>query len=432
MVKILVINVMALYSYGGRAVIRGFIEAINTALPDAEITFMVSHYKKEAPTYSKWGFKNVCVIDHLWYRETNNAITSVCLSGINGVVAFSSMLMFKFLSPFGLGKSPYDDFDVIVDLTTDGPNDHYRLSMTLFSLFNTYLATLSNKPIVISAASIGTFKKRITKMLARYVLNRVDVIEVREERTLEYLDSLNISHPNIYLTADLAFLMDPASKERINSIFSVEGLQDVKKPIFGVTPSYILHKYAFPEISSLEKKEEEYNNIIIKTINYLTEKYDCTVLLIPHAAAPNFATKNDDQTLSREIYEKVKENVNIKLIHGDYDADELKGIISRCDLFIGCRMHATIAATSTHVPTVALVYGHKSHGILGKMLGLEANIIAVEDYDPPELYSKLISKIDFAWQNRDQIRDQLEEKIESTQHQALLNGDIISGIIEKH
>ena len=41
----------------------------------------------------------------------------------------------------------------------------------------------------------------------------------------------------------------------------------------------------------------------------------------------------------------------------------IKGYISRCELFIGARTHATIAAYSTGVPTLVLGYSVKARGI---------------------------------------------------------------------
>ena len=44
-------------------------------------------------------------------------------------------------------------------------------------------------------------------------------------------------------------------------------------------------------------------------------------------------------------------------------AAQYKSIISRCEMFIGARTHATIAAYSTCVPTLVIGYSVKSKGI---------------------------------------------------------------------
>jgi colanic acid/amylovoran biosynthesis protein len=55
---------------------------------------------------------------------------------------------------------------------------------------------------------------------------------------------------------------------------------------------------------------------------------------------------------------------NAIAISGDYTPDILKGIISRCRLYMGARMHANIAAMSSGIPTLAIAYSHKTAGIM--------------------------------------------------------------------
>ncbi|MCK4824863.1 polysaccharide pyruvyl transferase family protein, partial [bacterium] len=115
----------------------------------------------------------------------------------------------------------------------------------------------------------------------------------------------------------------------------------------------------------------------------------------------------------------------------EYMADELKGIIGLCDMFIGCRMHSTIASTSMSVSTIAVVYGHKSHGVIGNMMGQGKYFIEIEKYTPNELLSELKAKIDHAWANRDSISNELKELAEAAKERALLNGSLIKGLLEK-
>ena len=89
-------------------------------------------------------------------------------------------------------------------------------------------------------------------------------------------------------------------------------------------------------------------------------------------------------------------------------------------------MHATIASTSMLVPTVAIAYSDKTHGIIGKMLGYEAYVLDVKDLS----YDKLISKIDDAWKNRDMIKKDLEIKIPEIKEKAMLNGKLIKEVVD--
>ena len=432
MVKILIINVMALYNHGGRAVIKGFIHGVKERVPDAELTFMSSHYNSERSVYSEWNYDQVKIIPHYWFRERKGFVRALLASAISAPLLFVKMNLYQIFYKILPLTNPYQEYDVIIDLTTDGPSDNYSLYMTLFSLFNIYLASLSGKPMLICAASIGIFKNSISRNLAKYVLSRVDVITVREVYSMEYLKEIAIEKPQIYLVADQAFLMGPASEERINTIFLKEGLQDLQKPIIGITVNHITYRYAFPEIQDPNEKKRAYNNVTKRLIEHIITTYNATVLLIPHATGVNYSPEYDGKALSREIYSNTPGEDRLRMIQGDYDSDEVKGIIGQCDLFFGSRMHSTIAATSLGVPTIAIVYGHKSHGIIGKMMGQENCIVEVEKHNPDDLFQELVEKFDYIWRNQSPIRNELREKTQETRKKAFLVGKYLEEIINKN
>ena len=118
------------------------------------------------------------------------------------------------------------------------------------------------------------------------------------------------------------------------------------------------------EMSSYVKLE-----VMSEIVEYLVEKLNATVVLIPHDKQPVI----DDMVLAREILRRAKKRKGVRLITGDYSASELKAVIGQCDLFIGGKAHANVAATSMHVPTVAIPYSHKFYGIM-RLLGQESYV----------------------------------------------------------
>ena len=89
-------------------------------------------------------------------------------------------------------------------------------------------------------------------------------------------------------------------------------------------------------------------------------------------------------------------------------------------------MHATVASTSMLVPTVGIAYSHKMHGIIGKMLGQEKYILDVQDLN----YEDLKSKVYDAWQNREEIRAELAQRIPQVKEQALLSGELVKELVD--
>ena len=82
----------------------------------------------------------------------------------------------------------------------------------------------------------------------------------------------------------------------------------------------------------------------------------------------------------RMLKEQFKDNDRVVMID-DNNCMALKGIISKCKLFVGARTHATIAAYSTCVPTIAVGYSIKARGIARDIFGTEKNyVVSVQNF----------------------------------------------------
>ena len=95
-----------------------------------------------------------------------------------------------------------------------------------------------------------------------------------------------------------------------------------------------------------------------------------SVAFIPHVVWED----NDDRVPLRTLYEEFQSTGRVCFIE-NRDARKLKWIISQCSYFIGARTHATIAAYSTGVPTLALGYSVKSRGIARDLFGTEEHYV---------------------------------------------------------
>lgn len=103
----------------------------------------------------------------------------------------------------------------------------------------------------------------------------------------------------------------------------------------------------------------------VRLINYILEKTEYNVALIPHVVLEN----NSDYDAMGSLYNAFKDSGRVLRISNTYTASEYKGIISNCELFIGARTHATIAAYSTCVPTLVMGYSVKAKGIAKDLFG---------------------------------------------------------------
>ena len=108
----------------------------------------------------------------------------------------------------------------------------------------------------------------------------------------------------------------------------------------------------------------------VRLIQYILDNTSCNVALIPHVVWRD----NDDRTVLKQLYDAVNCPERVVLVE-DHNCMQLKGFISRCRFFVGARTHATIAAYSTLVPTLALGYSVKSRGIATDLFGTDEHYV---------------------------------------------------------
>ena len=311
----------------------------------------------------------------------------------------------------------YVKADIVIDLRGDTLNDDYGILSTIFSCTDILFGIFLEKPVVIYPQSIGPFKTKLTKYLARFTLNRVNLIMVREEITRNYLQEKGINKPPIYLISDISFLLQPAPSKRIQEILLEENInRNNSSIIIGLSISQ--------QISRISKTDYgAYVNSMTQIVDYLTDKLNATVVFVPHV----IASRGDDRIVAEKIYQKVRDKNKVISITNEYTPEELRGIIGKCDLFIGARMHANISAISTCVPTVAIAYSHKTCGIM-RMLGQEKYVCDIKTIISDN--NEIISKINSAWNDREKIRKDLETKIKVVKERALLSAKLVKELLD--
>lgn len=306
----------------------------------------------------------------------------------------------------------YYDCDIVINSGGDQMSGEYGIS-TLGTFINILYAILLNKPVVLYGESLGYFRNHVLTSIAKFIFDRTKLILLREELSKKYLDDNGINTSKVYVTADPAFLLKASLQSHVFDILSKEGIDEIRKPLIGINPSGLINKLI---------GEEKTTNIMAKVIDNLVENLNATIIMIPHV----YTSSVDDRIAINSIFHEVKNKSKVKIIKNEYEPQELKGIIGQCDLFVGARMHATIAATSMLVPTVGIAYSHKMHGIIGEMLGQKKYLLNIKELS----YESLISTVNDAWENREKIRKELEVKIPMLKEKAMLNGKLVKELLD--
>lgn len=215
-------------------------------------------------------------------------------------------------------------------------------------------------------------------------LEKFDLIVARETITLNNLLEKGISK-NVKLYPDPAFTMESEMVELPN------GWRENETIIINTSP--------------LITKFESKKNIVIESIqaliNYILNNTDSNIALLPHV--------NNDVITNTEVYKKFIDNNRVINLDFKYTAPQLKYIISKSQILIGARTHASIAAYSTCVPTLVIGYSVKSLGIARDIFGSEKDmVIPVENINDKE---QLISAFKYIYNNKSEIKKYLEKNM---------------------
>lgn len=179
-------------------------------------------------------------------------------------------------------------------------------------------------------------------------LRKYRLITARESFTVETLNRYGITD-TVVACADPAFTL-----QRHPTDWNTEIVHNHE--VIGINVSDFMGYYnAYPDATFRNFK---------MLIDYLLKETEYYIVLIPHVVQNG----NDDRVPNKLLADEFN-NERILVVDNDYNCMQLKDIIAKCKMFIGCRTHSTIAAYSTCVPTLVVGYSVKAKGIAKDIFG---------------------------------------------------------------
>ncbi|MGQ9571485.1 MAG: polysaccharide pyruvyl transferase family protein [Thermodesulfovibrionales bacterium] len=412
MVKIVITGHGSRLSKGNSALLNSRIGLIKRFIEDSEFTVFTFHpeisYKPEMKYLedTKISFYEVPFKISLSFRALPKTIFS-----------FLKIVFCRSISPYLKDLREYNDAHLIISTGGDVLTEDYGLVDFINYAGNLLLGIFLKKPVIIFAETVGPFKHRLSKAIAKYLLNHASLITVRGEISKKYLNVLGIDRTPQYLTADTAFLLKPAPPHVIKQILEKENIKD-SDILVGITVSELIPRYGFPEEHTLKDKCDKYVEIMASITNYIIKKLGATVVFVPSVIGPVY----DDRRVADRIYKIVKNKEKIRNIKNEYTCEEIKGIIEKCSIFIGARMHVTIFSTSLHIPTIVIAYSCKTYEVVGMLTDY------IMDVRKGLEYGDFISIINEVWLNKEKIKERLASRMREVSQRALLNGILLRNL----
>lgn len=410
---------------GVNALVEASIKAIVNRWPDAEVTLLGSGWVDSEYRLSVFGRE--IQVKSVPIRFCPNVFLPN-----HFVVLFSYALLLKVFRWARLRRAfaahnPYFgvilEADMVADITGgDSFSDIYGMRRFVIGYLRKSLIKAFGKKLVLLPQTYGPFCRRLTRILARRIINYATAVYSRDRKGLDVVRALigdGKAAEKIKFVPDVAFVLDPRRPEG-EEIGSLEKLKSNHKTLVGLNISGLLSCLCEAS-SNIFNLNIDYPELIDSTIEYLMRQEGTAVLLVPHVvslrkpgAVPvkNIGARGyreqPDSVACCRLYDKVASRYpdRIFMVRGCYDHNETKYIIGLCDFFIGSRMHACIAALSQCIPAVGIAYSGKFQGVF-ESVGVGECIADAcccrED--------ELLEKISSAYQRKDRIRENLRQTV---------------------
>lgn len=191
--------------------------------------------------------------------------------------------------------------------------------------------------VMVYANGIGPIHRRKNRENAQKVLSQADVITLREESSLQELESLGITGENIFVTADPALTLAPSSKERAEELLvSCGAAKD--SSLIGVS------------LRAWKNCRADFAQQTADALDAICERYGMEPLFLPLKFP-------EDVQFSAQVAAKMKTKSHV--LAQRVSAEDIIAVAGRCRVMLAMRLHSLIYAAVTGVPTVGIAYDPK-------------------------------------------------------------------------
>ena len=285
---------------------------------------------------------------------------------------------------------------LLQDSTGKGWSILYYLGLIL-------VAKILRVPVIVYAQGIGPINKQINKKLMKWILNKVDLITVRDNSSKELLENLGVVKPSIYVNSDPSFLL-----RRKSNIDILDKHPHIEELIYSNSHSVV-------GISVREYKEnrEDLKEIFAKVADYLIENYKAKIIFLPFKF-------DEDVCISEEILSLMKNKSQANVLKIRLEPEELLSLLSRLSLMVGVRLHSIIFSTMADIPFIALNYDPKVKNFV-ESLGLSELLLELDDTS----LKNFKEKVKYIKENNDRIKKILSKKVKILEEKAFSNNDLV-------
>ena len=231
----------------------------------------------------------------------------------------------------------------------------------VYYLWVIHSAISQKAKVMLYANGIGPVRHDRNRGIIKRIVDKVDVITLRDENSFVVLNELGITKPRIQVTADATFsLQNTDVKIAEKRLASLQIARD--------------EKYFCVAVRSWKYSKAGFENEIADFADYMAEKQHMKAVFI--AMQPM-----TDTDISNRIIGLMKNPG--AFLGTDYTTNEILGIIEKAEFVLGMRLHTVIYAMKAGKPIIGLVYDPKVKAVMDSIH--QPYYVDVENVDSEKL-----------------------------------------------
>ena len=230
------------------------------------------------------------------------------------------------------------------------------------------------------ANGIGPIIKEKNRRLASKILNEVDVITLRDDKSDEELKSLGVTKPSVIITADPAFTIDTDITQSGRFFTNMAGVPQGTK-------------LCIVSIRSWKHSSPYFVSDMARLCDYMVEKHSIYPLFVPMQFP-------EDTEISRAVMSLMKNSSYI--ISRELSVPEMFSVLSEAEILIGMRLHSLIYATTLAIPALPICYDPKISAFMESLN--QPDRVDVESFDYSKAQRLLCSIISEKEKRREDLR----------------------------
>jgi len=209
-----------------------------------------------------------------------------------------------------------------------------------------FLGFIAGRRVAVFGQGIGPLEAEISPLLVGELLGQCDLVAVRDFKSFSFCQNRLPLNANLVLMADAALLLEPAEPDIVEDVFLQENLDLPGRPLVAFCVKG-------------PKSDRRQLTALARAIDMTMEQLGGGVVLIPFHHP-------DDVEYAELVRSLTSEKDDVMVMKGKYRPAEMLGVIGKCDIVVGMRLHSLIFAANRGVPFVAVSYDPKVDEFAGE------------------------------------------------------------------